>query len=259
MNALVFNPTIPRFAITKAFGTVRQGVFWGRLSPLSLEQIPEPPLPGPDWVRVQVRLGGICGSDLHTIHLDSSPALSALTSFPFVLGHENVGTITEVGRDTGGLRTGQRVTVEPPLPCAARGLQPPCAHCAVGDYHLCVRYTDGHLSPGLMIGACRDTGGSWGESFVAHRSQVFALRDDLSDENALLAEPMACTVHPLIRRPPAPGSTVLVIGGGPIGQCAIASLRVTGSAVRIIAVVKDRKSTRLNSSHIQKSRMPSSA
>lgn len=238
MKSLVFNPTIPRFAATKALGALRREAFWGRLSPLSLEEISEPPLPSPDWVRVQVRLGGICGSDLHTIHLDSSPALSALTSFPFVLGHENVGTIIEVGNGVRDLRVGQRVTVEPPLPCAARGLQPPCAYCAAGDYHLCLRYTDGHLSPGLMIGACRDTGGSWGESFVAHHSQVFSLPEAVSDENALLAEPMACTVHPLLRRPPPPGSTVLVIGGGAIGQCAIASLRATGSDVRIIALVK---------------------
>lgn len=238
MKALVFNPTIPRFALTKVLGAVSRPAFWGRLSPFALEDVPWRPLPGPDWVRVGVRMGGICGSDLHTIHLDPSPALSALTSFPFVLGHENVGTILETGPEVKDLSVGRRVTVEPPLPCAARGLQPPCANCAAGDYHLCLRYTEGHLSPGLMIGACRDTGGSWGEAFVAHRSQVFALPESVSDENALLAEPMACTVHPLLRRPPQPGSTVLVIGGGTIGQCAIASLRAMRSDVRIVALVK---------------------
>lgn len=238
MKALVFSPTIPRFAVTKALSLLRRDASWGRFSPLKLVEIPEPPLPRGDWVRVQVRLGGICGSDLHTIHLDSSPALSALTSFPFVLGHENVGTIAEVGRDVHDLRAGQRVTVEPPLPCQARGMTPPCAYCAAGDYHLCLRYTEGHLSPGLMIGACRDTGGSWGSRFVAHRSQVFPLSDQIEDANALLSEPMACTLHPLLRHPLAPGSTVLVIGGGAIGQCAIASLRATGTQVRVIALVK---------------------
>jgi L-iditol 2-dehydrogenase len=238
LKALVFSPTIPRFAVTKALSILRRNASWGRLSPLRLIDIPEPPLPRGDWVRVQVRLGGICGSDLHTINLDTSPALSALTSFPFVLGHENVGTIAETGRDTPALRAGQRVTVEPPLPCEARGVAPPCAYCAAGDYHLCLRYTEGHLSPGLMIGACRDTGGSWGTSFVAHRSQVLPLHDEVADENALLAEPMACTLHAVLRHPPASGSTVLVIGGGAIGQCAIASLRAAGSNARVIALVK---------------------
>lgn len=238
MRALVFNPTIPRFAVTKALGAVSRPALWGRFAPLQFQHIPDPPLPGDEWVRVKVRLGGICGSDLHTIHLDSSPALSALTSFPFVMGHENVGTIVESGRGAAGVRLGERVTIEPPLPCAARGVVPPCANCAAGNYHLCQRYTTGHISPGLMIGACRDTGGSWGETFVAHRSQVFPLPEAVTDDNALMAEPMACTLHPLVRRPPADGATVLVIGGGVIGQCAIAALRAAGMPSRVIALVK---------------------
>jgi len=159
MKALVFNPTIPRFLATKALSRVSRAAVWGPTSPLQYRDIAEPPLPGEDWVRVGVRLGGICGSDLHTIHLDTSPAMSALTSFPFVLGHENAGTVLEVGRGVPALRPGQRVTVEPALPCVARGV-PLCRNCAAGRYNMCLRTTEGHLSPGLMIGACRDTGGA---------------------------------------------------------------------------------------------------
>lgn len=238
MKALTFNPTIFRFLATKLLSRTRREAFWGRFAPLQFRDIPEPRLPGDDWVRVRVRLGGICGSDLHTIHLDTSPALSALSSFPFVIGHENVGVIAEAGRGAGALAVGQRVTVEPTLPCAARGFDPPCANCVRGDYNLCLRTTDGHLSPGLMIGACRDTGGSWGESFVAHRSQVFPLPDDVNDENALMAEPLACAVHPIVTYQPSDRDTVLVIGGGVIGQCAIAALRAAGTGARIIALVK---------------------
>ncbi len=237
MRALVFHPTIPRFVVTRALGRLSRQAAWGPWAPLRYRDVPEPPLPGEEWVRVQVRLGGICGSDLHTIQLDSSPALSALTSFPFVMGHENVGTVVEVGRRAHGLAVGQRVTVEPALPCAARDL-PPCPYCAAGRYNLCVRVADGHLSPGLMIGACRDTGGSWSGGFVAHRSQVFPVPDGVSDEEALMAEPAACAVHPLLSSPPRDQDTVLVIGGGVIGQCAIAALRALGSAARIVALVK---------------------
>jgi threonine dehydrogenase-like Zn-dependent dehydrogenase len=89
-----------------------------------------------------------------------------------------------------------------------------------------------------MIGACRDTGGSWAGRFVAHRSQVFPLPSEVSDENALMAEPFACGVHPAVTYPPGDRSAVLIIGGGVIGQCAIAALRATGSGARIIALVK---------------------
>jgi threonine dehydrogenase-like Zn-dependent dehydrogenase len=238
MRALVFDPTLPRYAITTVLRSVRRSALWGRFGALRLRDVPEPPLYGDDWVRVETVFGGICGSDLHTIHLDASPALSALSSFPFVLGHENVGRIAEVGPAIRDLTVGQRVTVEPTLPCATRAVDAPCVHCAAGNYNLCIRVAEGHISPGLMIGACRDTGGSWSPSFVAHRSQVFPLPDEVSDENAVMAEPFAVCVHPVVTYPPDDRSTVLVIGGGVIGQCAIAALRAIGSGAKIIALVK---------------------
>jgi len=238
MKALIFNPTIPRFLATKTLSAVSASAAWGPFAPLQYRDIPEPPLPGDDWVRVGVRLGGICGTDLQLIHLEASLSLTPLSSFPLVLGHENVGTIVEVGRAVTDLREGQRVTVEPVLPCAARGLAPPCASCAAGDYHLCLRFTDGHLSPGAMIGGCRDTSGSWSRAFVAHRSQVLLLPDSVSDENGLMSEPAAITVHPFMRHRPPDRGNILVIGGGVIGQAAIAGLRAMGVGARIIALVK---------------------
>src|SRR2546427_13037862 len=103
---------------------------------------------------------------------------------------------------------------------------------------MCLRTTEGHLSPGLMIGACRDTGGSWSAALVAHHSQVLRVPEGVTDECALRAEPMACAVHPLLASPPPDQSTVLVIGGGVIGQCAIAAVRVIGGGARVIALVK---------------------
>src|SRR5947208_9565269 len=106
MRALVFNPTIPRFLVTKALGTVSRAAVMARTSALQFREIPEPPLPGGEWVRIGVRLGGICGSDLQTIRLETSPAMSALTSVPFVLGQANVGEVLEAGRAVLALRAG---------------------------------------------------------------------------------------------------------------------------------------------------------
>src|SRR5256884_9541270 len=73
MRALVFNPTIPRFLVTKALGTVSRAAVWARTSGLQFREIPEPPLPGDEWVGIGARLGGICGSARHTIRLEPSP------------------------------------------------------------------------------------------------------------------------------------------------------------------------------------------
>ena len=83
-----------------------------RYAPLQLEDVPEPPLPAPDWVRVRPLLSGICGSDLATLTSESSPYFSPVTSPPFVMGHEVVGAVAE---DSNGFRAGERVVVEPAL------------------------------------------------------------------------------------------------------------------------------------------------
>jgi len=238
MRALLFNPTIPRYVATKLSGGISRRSLWGQFSPLQYGDVPDPRLPADDWVRIATRLGGICGSDLSNLHLETSMVASAYTSFPFVPGHETVGTIAEVGSAVKDLAVGQRVTVEPVLPCATRGIDSPCVHCAAGDYNLCLHFTDGRISPGLLIGACRDTGGGWGENFVAHRSQVLPVPDHVTEGNALMVEPMACALHPLLRHAPAHPSSVLVIGGGVIGQCAIAALRALEVQARVVALVK---------------------
>ena len=57
MKAILFNPTIPRFLVTKVLSAVSRAAVWGPTSPLQYRDIAEPPLPGEDWVRVGVRLG----------------------------------------------------------------------------------------------------------------------------------------------------------------------------------------------------------
>ena len=205
---------------------------------LQYREVAEPALLGPQWVKVSTRYGGICGSDLNTIFLKDSPALSAFTSFPFTLGHENVGLIAEVGPEVDGFAPGDRVVAEPLLPCAARGFEEPCEFCQQGEFSLCRNFTTGALSPGLGMGSCRDTSGSWGPYFVAHRSQLFRVPEDVSDENALMVEPFAVALHAVTRSFPDDDDTVLVLGAGAIGLCTLAALGALGSRARVIVVAK---------------------
>ena len=101
--------------------------------PASLVDLPEPDLPGPQWARVAVSTGGICGSDLHLFSHNTgpSPTLVSMAAFPFVLGHEIAGRVIEAGPDC-PYEPGARVAVDPCLPCEARGIVPPCANCRQG-------------------------------------------------------------------------------------------------------------------------------
>ncbi len=238
MEALRFRFSPLRYAFAKAVGTFYPAVFISRAGCLAYGDVPEPALPGPDWVKVETRLGGICGSDLNLISLRDSPALSVFSSFPFVIGHENVGIVRETGANVSELRPGQRVVVDPLLPCAARDYAHQCKNCRAGDPSRCLRFAEGALAPGLLIGSCRDTGGSWGEVFVAHREQVIPVPDNVSDENALLAEPLGCALHAVDVAGRPEGKSVLVIGGGVIGLCTVAALRLMAPGCRIIALVR---------------------
>lgn len=240
MKAIQFTDSIPRYLLTKALGPSFPGMYTGPLSLLRYREVPEPKLPGPRWVRIRVKYGGICGSDLELIRLADSPSTSPFASFPFTVGHENVGTIAEVGPGVRAYQVGDRVVADPLLPCAAREVSPPCPACQRGDYSLCQNFQAGPLAPGLEIGTCRDTGGSWSACFVAHETQLFKVPAGVTDEDAVMVDPFCSALHAVARNRPRDIDTVLIQGAGTIGLSAILALRALGSRARIIALARHK-------------------
>jgi threonine dehydrogenase-like Zn-dependent dehydrogenase len=158
--------------------------------------------------------------------------MASLTSGPFVPGHEVVGRIAA------GPRRGERVVVQPALGCTVRGVDPPCPECAEGLPALCRNTIDGHVAAGLQTGYCRDVGGGWSEGLVAHASQLHTVPDDLSDEDAVLVEPLACALHAAAVADPGPGDRVAVIGAGTIGLLTVAALRERAPAATVLCAAK---------------------
>jgi len=234
--ALRYSKSVPRYLLMRAGAKRLKNLETSRFSPLRLEEVPEPGLPTPDWVRIRPLLSGICGSDLGTIASETSPYFSPITSPPFVLGHEVVGAVAE---DSGGFRAGERVVLEPALGCEVRGMAPPCPSCAGGQYALCLNVAKGDIAPGIQTGTCRDTGGGWTEgTLVAHPSQLHRVPDDLPDEAAVAVEPLACAVHAALKLDPGPDDTALVVGAGSVGLFTVAALEQLTGAGRIICVAK---------------------
>jgi len=210
------------------------GMIAGNVSPLRLINRQAPELPGEGWTRVTPRLSGICGSDLGLLTGRSSPYLSPMTSMPFVPGHEVVG---ETQDDLPGMPKGTRVVMDPVLSCAARGT-PECRWCAAGQQSRCDHITTGRISAGLQTGSCADTGGGWSRQFVAHASQLHAVPDDLPDERAVLAEPLACAVHSVRRVDIPSGSTAVIIGAGTVGLLTLLALRQLTNVGAVYVVAK---------------------
>ena len=195
---------------------------------LKLGDVPEPPLPASNWVRVMPNLGGICGSDLAAIGGHVSLYLDPLTSYPFVPGHEVVGVLDD----------GSRVVIEPALGCVVRGIEPLCPRCAEGRPGLCYNVTEGPIEVGLQTGYCADTGGGWGEVLVAHPSQIHVVPETLSDEAAVLVEPFSCCIHAALLGGATKDDVVVVSGAGTIGLLTVAAVRLFTPPKKLIAVAK---------------------
>jgi L-iditol 2-dehydrogenase len=171
---------------------------------LRLHDEPEPE-PRNGEVLVRVTAVGLCGSDRHWL-LEGGIG-DAVLDRPLVLGHEFVGTIES------GSRAGERVALDPAVPCGR------CSVCLAGDHHLCPRLRfAGH---GTEDGALR-TWLTWPEG-LAH-----ALPERVSDAEGSLLEPLGVALHALDLANVRPGSSAGVFGCGPLGLLLVQALRVAG-------------------------------
>jgi threonine dehydrogenase-like Zn-dependent dehydrogenase len=231
VKALVFRHDLAREAASAIGGRVSRRAFVSRLAPVRLEDIDEPPLPAADWVRVETTFSGLCGSDVKQILLNGARdnPLTALVSFPHVLGHEVVGRRTD---------TGQRVVLNPWLSCGPRGIDPPCPACRAGRYPWCRNFRSGGLPVSIHLGNCAAAAGAHAERFGAHPSQLFAIPDGVGDEAAVLADPVSVSLRSILLAPPPAGRAVLVYGSGTLAFAAIALLRHLYPATEVWAATR---------------------
>jgi L-iditol 2-dehydrogenase len=226
LRAIRFHYRPARYLLTRYAGNRKPWLALGPLGCVALDDVEPPGLPGPEWVRIETSLSGICGSDLSAITAHDSFTLEPFGAFPFTFGHEVTGRVAEAGPAAGEWSAGDMVVVNPMIACAQRGLEA-CAPCARGEYGLCRNTHAGVTGPGPMIGFSPAAGGGWSRTFVAHRSRLHAA-DDLADEVAVLADPLASALRPVLLHPPGDGDVVLVMGAGTIGILTVASLRAMG-------------------------------
>lgn len=202
---------------------------------VELRELPMPDVPD-DGAIMRVDAAGVCGSDPHAYRVSQPPC---------ILGHENAGTIHQIGPAAAkrwGLAEGDRVVVEEYLPCWH------CDHCYAGDFRLCaagkmgrsdvMRYgfTGIHVAPGLWGGFSRYVYLPW--NAVIHR-----LPDRVSASLASLAVPVSNGIEWACKDGGAgPGRDVLVIGPGQQGLgCVVAARRYGAERIIIAGMTRDRR------------------
>jgi threonine dehydrogenase-like Zn-dependent dehydrogenase len=229
-RGLVFDASPHRLALAGGLSRLRPGSLAGVGGPLALRDIEVPEPFGPDWMLLEPRFAGICGSDLTQAQLkaDADNPLSGLVSFPHVMGHEIVARAAA---------DGSWVVVDPWLGCVARG-QECCPSCARGLPALCHHAGEpvvpGATGGGMHLGNVRGLPGGFASAMLAHRSQCHPLPEGLEPGAAVLADPMAVALHAVDRSGCDGEGVALVLGAGTIGLCTTAVMRALHPRAEVV-------------------------
>jgi len=172
----------------------------------------------PDEVLVKIKAVGVCGSDVH--YYDVGRIGDFVVRKPLILGHECSGEIVELGREVKGFQVGDRVALEPGVPCRK------CCYCKEGRYNLCSK---------MAFMATPPVDGAFVE-YLAHPADfTFKLPEKVSYEEATLFEPLSVGLYAVERAEVVFGSKVLILGAGPIGLATLqAALNLGGTQITVV-------------------------
>jgi threonine dehydrogenase-like Zn-dependent dehydrogenase len=173
----------------------------------------------PTQVRIAVEFVGICGTDLHGYAGRNGRRIPGQ-----VMGHEAAGTISELGSEVTRFALGDRVTFNPVLGCGD------CLQCERGQSQRCLDR--------VVVGVDPTVDGAYATHVAVPASVVHRLPDGMPMAHGALIEPVAVALHAVRRSGLTPGESVLILGGGPIGQSAILAARAVGAA-RILIIEPD--------------------
>lgn len=183
------------------------------------------PAPGPGEVLVAVRAAGICGSDLH--YYAHGKCGNFIPTRPFILGHEFAGEIVAHGEGVEGPAIGTRVAVDPSRACGR------CKQCRQGRYNLCpkmVYFGSASVTP--------PSNGCYAEYVTAPAANCWPLPDGFEYAWGALLEPMSVAMHAVMRSGGVGGKSVLITGGGTIGQMVLLVAVAFGASKVIVSDIK---------------------
>lgn len=173
--------------------------------------------PADDEVVIRVKAVGICGSDIH--FYKEGKIGKFVVEKPLILGHEASGEIVEVGKGVSERRVGDRVAMEPGIPCRK------CEFCKSGKYNLC---------PDMQFLSCPPYDGFFVEYTVVPWDFTYVLPEGVSFEEGAMVEPLSVGMQAAKRSGVSAGDSVAILGAGPIGLCTLQVAKAFGASPIII-------------------------
>ncbi len=185
----------------------------------------EIPQPGKGELQIKLEYVGVCGSDLH-FYQEGQLANWTLDG-PLALGHEPGGVVTAVGEGVEGFEIGDKVSIEPAVPCGE------CEDCRKGNYNLCKNIK--------MLAIPGERDGVNAEYCTHNASMCYKLPKQMSTLEGAMIEPLAVGMHATELSNAKIGETAIVLGSGCIGLCTIMSLKARGVSEIYVADVMDKR------------------
>ncbi|MFP4646775.1 MAG: NAD(P)-dependent alcohol dehydrogenase [Candidatus Acetothermia bacterium] len=169
------------------------------------------PSPGPTEVAVEIKNVGVCGSDME--YYETGRIGEFVVEEPIILGHEAAGQIVEVGKDVENLQVGDRVALEPGIPCRK------CEYCKHGRYNLC---------PDVEFMATPPYDGAFVEYLTHPEDFAFKLPKSVSYEEGALIEPFSVGIYATERAKLEVNDKLIILGAGPIGLSTLIAASAKG-------------------------------
>jgi L-iditol 2-dehydrogenase len=179
-----------------------------------VDELPEPQIVHPTDVKIRMSVVGVCGSDIH--YYTSGRIGSQVVKYPFPVGHEGAGVVIETGPGVTRIRVGDRIAIEPAMPCWE------CDQCKTGRHHTCRKLR--------FLGCPGQANGCLTEFIVMPETSCFPLAKNLSLDQAAISEPLAIGVYAVKKSIPMAGMKIGILGFGPIGMSVLLPALAQGAA-----------------------------
>lgn len=179
---------------------------------IEMKEVPEPVISNPDEVKIKMKVVGICGSDIH--YYTQGAIGSQKVEYPFTVGHEGAGVVTEIGKAVKKVKPGDIIAIDPAMPCHQ------CDQCLSGRHHTCRKLR--------FLGCPGQAEGCLSEFIVMPEDSCFPLNQPLNADHGAISEPLAIGVYAVRKSAGVKGLNIGILGFGPIGMSVMLAAKAEG-------------------------------
>lgn len=181
---------------------------------MEMMETPIPEIKNATDVLVRMKVVGVCGSDIH--YYTSGKIGSQIVKYPFPVGHEGAGEVVEVGEKVTLVQKGQRVAIEPAMPCHE------CDQCRQGRHHTCRNMR--------FLGCPGQADGCLSEYIVMPEANCLPISETMSFDEGAISEPLAIGVYAVrLAQMDLSNKKIGILGFGPIGMSVLLAARQQGA------------------------------